>query len=328
MRAPSTLIGYHASHEQFPPGELLALVQQAERAGFTAAMCSDHFHPWNEAQGQSGHAWTWLGSAMATTKVPFAAVNAPVGRYHPAVIAQAVATLCVMHDDRFTLIAGSGEALNEAMTGRRWPAKAERNRRLRAAVEAMRVLWRGEEIKQTEPGVGFRIEQAKLYTRPARMPKVFIAALSEETARWAAGWADGLATVSMPDHKHHEVLKAFRESGGEGKPAWVQVKLSYDEDDAVALAGACEQWRTNVLAGEISEELRTPRQFEDAARTVTADDMRRTVRVSADLDEHIAWLRADRDAGFDALMLHNVNRSQARFIEDFGHRVIPAMEER
>ena len=194
MHPNKRLVGYHASHEQFPPDELLGLVQRAEHAGFTAAMCSDHFHPWSDAQGQSGHAWTWLGAAMATTKLPFAVVNAPVGRYHPAIIAQAVATLCVMHAGRFTLIAGSGEALNEAITGRRWPAKAERNRRLRAAVEAMRVLWRGEEIKQTPPDVGFRIEQARLYTRPNAMPKVF------------AGCDFGAAFGSMPASRHQAFL--------------------------------------------------------------------------------------------------------------------------
>lgn len=326
MQQSTKVIGYHASHEQFPPGELLGHVQRAEAAGFTAAMCSDHFHPWSEAQGQSGHAWTWLGSAMATTRLPYAVVNAPVGRYHPAIIAQAVATLCAMHGDRFTLIAGSGEALNEALTGRRWPAKPERNRRLRAAVEAMRVLWRGEEIRQSQPDVGFRIEQAKLYTRPDTMPKVFVAALSEETARWAAGFADGLATVSMPDDGHRAVLDAFRDAGGKDKSAWLQVKLSYDESDDAALAGAHEQWRTNVLAGEISEELRTPKQFEDAAKTVTRDDVRKAVRVSSELDRHVEWLRADLDAGFDAVMLHNVNRAQARFIDDFGRVVIPALE--
>ena len=328
MRMSTTLraIGFHASHEQFPPGELLGLVQQAERAGFTAAMCSDHFHPWSDAQGQSGHAWTWLGSAMATTRLPFAAVNAPVGRYHPAIIAQAVATLCAMHGDRFTLIAGSGEALNEAITGRRWPAKAERNRRLRAAVEAMRVLWRGEESTTTESGVGFRIERARLYTLPEQAPKVFVAALSEETARWAAGWADGLVTVSMPDDAHAKVLGAFREAGGEGKPAWLQVKLSYDETDEAALDGAHEQWRTNVMAGELSEELRTPKQFEDAARTVSKADVRKAVRVSADLARHVEWLQADAALGFDTLMLHNVNRAQARFIDDFGRDVLPHLE--
>ena len=323
MRPP--LIGYHASHEQFPPSELLRLVRQAEQAGFTAAMCSDHFHPWSDAQGQSGHAWTWLGSAMATTRLPFASVTALVGRYHPAVIAQAVATLCEMHGNRFTLVAGSGEALNEAMTGERWPAKPERNKRLRAAVEAMRVLWRGEQIRQSEPDVGFRIEQARLYTVPDEMPKVFAAAVSEETARWAAGWADGLVTLSQAQDKHHDVLRAFRDAGGQDKPAWVQVKLSWDESDEKALEGAHAQWRTNVLEGEVSEELRTPKQFEDAAKAVTPEYVRKAVRVSADPAQHVEWLRGDLDAGFEALMLHNVNRAQAPFVEAFGHDVLPKL---
>lgn len=125
-------IGYHASHEQFPPSGLLRLVQRADRAGFDAAMCSDHFHPWSEAQGQSGYAWAWLGSAMATTALPFGVVTCPVGRYHPAVVAQAAATLAQMHGDRFWMAVGTGEALNECIAGMPWPAKGERNARLRS----------------------------------------------------------------------------------------------------------------------------------------------------------------------------------------------------
>jgi coenzyme F420-dependent glucose-6-phosphate dehydrogenase len=318
-------VGYHASHEQFPPEQLLALVQRAERAGFGSAMCSDHFHPWSEAQGQSGHAWTWLGSAMATTGLPYASVNTPVGRYHPAVVAQAVATLNAMHDGRYTLIAGSGEALNEAMTGRRWPAKEARNQRLHAAVEAMRALWRGEEVTMLEPGHGFRIERARLYTLPANVPKVFVAALGPETAKWAATWADGLVTISMEQKKLQGVLDAFREHGGEGKPVWLQVKLSWDTSERAAMEGAHAQWKTNVLPGEVSEDLRSPAQFEDAASHVREEDVRRVVRVSADLQRHTAWLLDDLAMGFERLILHNVNPSQAGFIDAFGERVLPVV---
>jgi coenzyme F420-dependent glucose-6-phosphate dehydrogenase len=321
------LIGYHASHEQFTPRELLGLVQQAERAGFAAAMCSDHFHPWSEAQGQSGHAWTWLGSAMAATQLPHAVVNCPVGRYHPAVIAQAVATLLQMHGDRFTLIAGSGEALNEAITGARWPPKDVRNRRLQAAVEVMRALWRGEDVTHRGPhDEGFTVEGARLYSLPGDIaPRVFVAAMSPDTARWAASWADGLATVSMPRAKLREVVDAFREGGGEGKPLWLQVKLSYAGSDDEALHGAHAQWRTNVLEGEVSQELRSPAQFEMAAQVVKPEDMRDAVRVSSDVQRHIDWLHEDGALGFERVYLHNVNRAQQRFVDDFGARVLPEL---
>jgi coenzyme F420-dependent glucose-6-phosphate dehydrogenase len=321
------LIGYHASHEQFTPRELLGFVQQAERAGFDAAMCSDHFHPWSEAQGQSGHAWTWLGSAMAATQLPHAVVNCPVGRYHPAVIAQAVATLLQMHGDRFTLIAGSGEAINESITGKRWPPKDVRNRRLQAAVEAMRALWRGEQVTRRRPrDDGFAIEGARLYSLPEDLaPQVFVAALTPDTARWAASWADGLATISMPRKELQKVVEAFREGGGEGKPLWLQVKLSYAGSDDEALHGAHAQWRTNVMKGEVSQDLRTPAQFEAAAQMVKAEDMREAVRVSADVQRHLDWLREDCALGFERLFLHNVNRGQQRFIDDFGAQVLPQL---
>lgn len=318
-------IGYHASHEQFAPRELLDLVQLAERAGFDAAMCSDHFHPWSHAQGHSGHAWTWLGSAMASTQLPYAVVNSPVGRYHPAVIAQAVATLGQMHGERFALVAGSGEALNECITGARWPPKDLRNRRLHAAVEVMRALWRGEEVTHRGGEDAFTVERARLYSLPDHVPKVFAAALSPETARWAGAWADGLITISAEETKLRAIIEAFREGGGEGRPLWLQVKLSYAASDDEALRGAHAQWRTNLLAGEVSEDLRTTAQFEAAAQHVKAEDMRRGVRVSADLRQHVEWLHGDCALGFERLFLHNVNRGQQRFVEDFGARVLPEL---
>lgn len=313
-------IGYHASHEQFAPSELLALVRRAQDAGFDAAMCSDHFHPWSDAQGHSGHAWTWLGAALATTSLPFGVVNAPVGRYHPAVIAQAVATLLQMFEDRFWIAVGSGEALNEAITGERWPPKDLRNRRLREAVDVMRALWRGEEV--THRGE-FTVERARLYTRPSRPPPVYAAALSTDTARWAGAWADGLITVSMPHDRLRALLDAFREGGGEGKPALLQVKIGYADSDEQAREGAWRQWRTNVFDGSISEVLRTPADYEAAARYVRREDIDAQVRVSSDPRRHLDWLQQDLKLGFSALYLHNVHPAQERFIDDFGERVLP-----
>src|SRR4051794_13562868 len=132
------VIGFHASHEQIHPGQLLDDVRHAEEAGFTAAMCSDHFAPWNPQQGHSGFAWSWLGAALATTSLPFGVVNAPGQRYHPAVVAQAIATLGAMFPGRFWAALGSGEAMNEHITGDRWLRKAERDARLRECVAIIR----------------------------------------------------------------------------------------------------------------------------------------------------------------------------------------------
>ena len=151
------------------------------------------------------------------------------------------------------------------------------------------------------------------------------AALSAETARWAGEWADGLITISQPRGKLRAVIDAFREGGGEGKPVHLQVKLSYAGDETVARHEAHAQWRTNVLEGEVSQELRSPRQFEDAARHLTVDDVCRAVRVSADLQRHVDWLAADLELGISRLYLHNVNRRQEAFVDAFGETVLPAL---
>src|SRR5918911_1400713 len=140
------VIGFHNSHEQIHPAELLTAVQHAEEVGFTAAMCSDHFAPWNAEQGHSGFAWSWLGAALATTSLPFGVVNAPGQRYHPAIVAQAAASLCQMFPGRLWVALGTGEASNEHITGERWPSKAERNARLRECVDVIRALLAGEVV--------------------------------------------------------------------------------------------------------------------------------------------------------------------------------------
>ena len=316
------LFGFHASHEQFPPAELLGLVQAAQDAGFDAAMCSDHFHPWSDAQGHCGHAWTWLGSVMATTTLPFGIVTCPVGRYHPAVIAQAAATLAQMHGERFWLAVGSGEALNESITGEHWPPKQVRNARLREAVDVMRALWKGEQVDHRGAIV---VQQARLYTHPDKPLPILAAALSPQTARWAGGWADGLITISAKREKMREVIGAFREGGGDGKPVHLQVKLSFADSEHDALDGAHQQWRTNVLEGAVSEQLRQPAQFEAAAAHVRPEDMREAVRVSADAHQQAAWLHEDLELGVDQVYLHNVNRRQSGFIERFGKDVLPQL---
>jgi G6PDH family F420-dependent oxidoreductase len=174
MRAV-TVIGLHCSHEQIPPSRLLQHVRAAEAAGFRGAMSSDHFSPWSERQGESGFAWSFLGAALQATSLPFGVVNAPGQRYHPAIVAQAAATLCEMFPGRLWVALGTGEASNEHITGEPWPSKAKRTARLRECVEVMRALFAGEVVDHE--GL-VRVDRAFLWTRPAEPPSLVGAAVS------------------------------------------------------------------------------------------------------------------------------------------------------
>jgi probable non-F420 flavinoid oxidoreductase len=316
------IIGVHASHEQFRPDRLLRLVQAAEAAGFDAAMCSDHWAPWSDAQGESGFAWSWLGAALQATSLPLGIVNAPGQRYHPAIVAQAAATLNVMFPHRFWLAIGSGQLLNEHITGDRWPAKPERNERLLEAAQIMRRLWAGETVSHDGH---VRVSEAKLWTRPERPPLLVGAAVTAETAGWVAGWADALITVSQPDAQLDAVVEAFRSNGGAGKPMFLQVHLAYAPTDGEARAAAFDQWRQNALPNTVMTELAHPEQISGAARHVAPEDLDGIVRISADVGQHADWIRRDLERGFEALYLHEVGPEQERFVEVFGREVLPVV---
>jgi probable non-F420 flavinoid oxidoreductase len=315
-------IAYHSSHEQFKPSALLQYVQMAEQAGFTAASSSDHFYPWSERQGESGFSWAWLGAAMQATSLPFGVVCTPGYRYHPAIVAQAVATLAEMFPQRFWVALGSGEALNERITGEHWPPKAERNARLKECADIIRALWAGETV--THYG-RVCVEHAKLYTRPEKPPLMIGAAVTSETAEWVGSWADGLITVSRPPEKLRQVVEAFHRGGGEGKPMYLKVQLSYANNEEEARAGAYEQWRTNIFKSAVLSELSTPQQFDAAAQFVKPEELDCAVRISAEPQQHIEWLQQDIELGFSQIILHNVNRQQQQFIEVFGEKVLPAL---
>ena len=319
-----TVFGFHCSHEQFSPAELLACAQLAEEAGFQRATASDHFHPWNERPGHSGFVWSWLGAAMQATTLPFRTVSAPGYRYHPAILAQAGATLSFMYPGRLWMALGSGQRLNEAITGLPWPAKAERNARLRECAEVMRALWAGETV--THHG-RITVEEAKLYTRPDRPPLIIGAAVSAETARWVGGWADGLITVAggAPENVR-PVIEAFRAGGGEGKPVLAQAKVAWGPDEAELRRDALHQWGTNLFGGDMPWELRTPRHFEDAAAFVREEDLDQSVTVSSDLGRHLERLGAYAALGIDEISIHNVASNQRAFIDAFGRQVLPQLE--
>lgn len=306
-----TRIGYHAPHEQYAPSTLRDLARLAEAAGFAGIKCSDHIQPWSERQGHSGHAWAWLGAAMQATTVPFGNIAAPGYRYHPAVMAQAAATLAQMFPGRFWLALGTGEALNEAMTGLPWPDKPERNARLKECFDVMHALLRGETV--THRGRVTLVE-ARLWSLPETPPPLFGAAATAETARMLGGWAEGLLTLGGEPAHVARVVEAFREGGGAGKPVHVQHTISWADTQDQAMASALDQWAPVAIGGEINWDVRRPSDFDLLGQFVGPGQIGRSVRVSADPGLHRADLQAFADLGVDAVFIHNVGRNQEAFI--------------
>src|SRR5918997_616381 len=314
-----TAVGIHASHEQIPPSALLAAMRDAEAAGFERAWSSDHFSPWSTRQGESGSAWSWLGAALQATSLPYGVVNAPGQRYHPAIVAQAAATLCELFPGRLSVALGTGEYSNEHITGAPWPDKRVRNARLRECVDVMRALFAGEAVDHD--GL-VRVDRAKLWTLPAQPPPLIGAAVSPETSRWCGEWADGLVTINQPRETLERLIAAFREGGGEGKPIRLQVHLSWAPTDDEALAIAHDQWRTNLFSPPLCWDLQTVEQFDEAARHVRPEDLRDGVLISADLARHAAWLQELAALGFASVQLHHVGQDLAPFIDAFAGRVL------
>ena len=318
------VIGFHNSHEQIHPAQLLDDVRHAEEVGFTAAMCSDHFAPWTLEQGHSGFAWSWLGAALATTSLPFGVVNAPGQRYHPAIVAQAAATLGAMFPGRFWVALGSGEAMNEHITGDPWPDKDVRDARLRECVDVIRALLAGEEV--THHGL-VTVDRARIWSLPEQPPALIAPAVSVATARRGAAWADGLVTINQPHDHLREMIAAYREAGGRGRLV-LQVHLSYDPDPDRALATAFEEWRNGVVGPPQAWDLDAPQAFERASATAMPADVAEVVRVSSDLGRHAAWIAEYVELGFDDIYLHHVGTEQRGFLDAFGEHVLPQLDVR
>ncbi|MGN6437216.1 MAG: TIGR03885 family FMN-dependent LLM class oxidoreductase [Agriterribacter sp.] len=308
------LICYHASHEQFSPSHLLSLVQRAERAGFQGIHASDHFHPWSERQGQSGFTFSWIGAAMQATTLPFSMVCAPGQRLHPAIVAQAIATLCEMFPGRFNIELGSGEAINECITGTPWPAKEERNERLMECFHVIKRLLAGEEVNFDG---SVHIRHARLYTLPRKQPALLCAAISEQTSSWAGDWADGLLTTAGSIEETQQKINSFRHNGGADKPVYVQFAFSYARDKVAALEGAYDQWRSNILPADQLSNYSRIHQFEEATQNITRQQLSDVVPIYANMEELYNQLQQYLQLDIDRLVLHNVNREQEAFIDDF-----------
>jgi probable non-F420 flavinoid oxidoreductase len=258
---------------------------------------------------------------MATTGLPFGVVNAPGQRYHPAIVAQAIATLGAMFPGRFWAALGSGENMNEHVTGDPWPRKDVRDARLRECVTIIRALLAGEEV--THDGL-VTVDRARIWTLPQQPPALIAPAVTVATARAGADWADGMVTINQPHDRLREMIAAYRDAGGRGKLV-LQLHLSYDPDPEKALAIAFEEWHSNVFPPPLCWDLETPQAFDLASAHVTSVDVAKVVRVSGDLGQHAAWIAEYVELGFDEVYLHHVGQEQHGFIDAFGEHVLPQL---
>jgi probable non-F420 flavinoid oxidoreductase len=317
-----TRIGFHASHEQHSPSRLLRDIAHAERIGFDEAMCSDHLAPWLNSQGQSGHAWSWLGAALARTRFPIGVVTAPGQRYHPAITAQALGTLAEMFPERVWAALGSGEALNEHVTGDEWPPKEQRDERLRASADVMRRLLSGEQV-DAEGLV--RVHRARVWSLPETPPPLLAAGISTATAAEVASWAGGLITVGADAQATAQTRKAYRDAGGRGD-LLLQIHISLERSEEDALAAAREQWAQATVPPQLMWELSEPEQFE-AHADPTDEKLRAAVVVGSEAEDVADRIAAVAE-GFDGVFLHQVGRDQARFLDRCERELLPLLRER
>ncbi|HTF80655.1 MAG TPA: LLM class flavin-dependent oxidoreductase, partial [Cytophagales bacterium] len=239
------------------------------------------------------------------------------------IAAQAIATLLEMFPDRLEIALGSGEALNESITGTPWPEKSKRNERLVECYHIMTRLLRGEKV--SHEGL-VKVKDAQLYTRPTVAPKLMCAAITEETARWAGKWADGLLTIHYEESQAKKIIKAFRENGGEGKPMHVQMAISYARDEETAIEGGYDQWRSNILDPKDLGDLPTVEQFDAKSEKMTREDVKSKITISSDVNKFIDMIQMNQELGYSNIIIHNVNKDQTTFIDDFGAQVLPVFK--
>ncbi|MEE6272766.1 TIGR03557 family F420-dependent LLM class oxidoreductase [Georgenia wangjunii] len=329
----SLTIGYAAALEQFHPTEAVDYSALAEEHGFSGVMAADHFQPWTPAQGQSAFVWNVLTAVAERTRGDLGpGVTAPTFRWHPAMVAQASATLAAMYPGRHWLGLGSGEALNEHVVAGYWPEAPERINRMFEAIEIIRKLFTaslaGKDTKHS--GTYYKLESTRLWTMPEVAPPILVATGGPVTAKRAGKHADGLITVGAPLEKISGLFEKFaagaREAGKDPgtMPRVLQLHLSWAPTDEEAMANAMTEWPNGGMKFP-KADIRSPFDFAAIAKLVREEDFAGRMVISADPDVHRAEIQKYVDLGFDRVYLHNVGRNQAEWLEVFGRDVLPKL---
>jgi G6PDH family F420-dependent oxidoreductase len=312
-----TEFGYFLSSEELSPATMLSVGQAAERAGFERLWISDHFHPWLDEQGQSPFVWSVLGALAATTSVDLTtAVTCPIMRIHPAILAQATATTACLAPGRFRFGVGTGERLNEHVTGAHWPPVATRLAMLEEAVEIIRALWTGDTLNHD--GEHYTVETATIFSRPDEPPPILMSAFGPIATGVAARIADGFIATS-PDA---DALARYRDGGGRGI-AQAGAKICWAPTEREAAETACRLWGHTAIGGPAAQELAVPEHFAPLAEAATPEQIAETLPCGPDPDRAAEALREYVDAGFDEVYVAQIGPQQEEGVRFLVDEVLP-----
>ena len=317
-----TSIGYFLSCEQYGPKELMAQARAAERAGFTRLWISDHFHPWNDAQGQSPFVWSVIGALSEAVSLPITTgVTCPTVRIHPAIIAQAAATAAVQLDGRFILGVGSGEALNEHVLGDPWPSIGQRLAMLEESLEIIRLLHTAgiEGRTISYHGEFYEVQDARIYTVPEQPVPIYVSGFGPQATELAGRIGDGFCTV-IPDA---DLVSTFRRSGGGDKPVHASMKVAWGPDADAALDLATRLWANDALPGQLAQILPRPDDFAAANSLVAPEQGGEQSVAGDDPKEHVDRVRAYVDAGVDEVYVHQIGPDMDAFFRGWAEHVLP-----
>jgi coenzyme F420-dependent glucose-6-phosphate dehydrogenase len=324
-------IGYAAMLEQFGPREVVDYSIKAEAAGFSGVMAADHFQPWVPHQGNAAFVWNVMTAIGERTKGDVGpGVTCPSFRMHPAIVAQASATMAAMYPGRFWLGLGSGEALNEHVIGGYWPETPERIARMLEAVEVIRKLFNSRDKDVKHDGRFYKLESTRLWTMPDQPPPIYIATAGPVTAKRTGQLAEGIITVGAPEQKIEMIFEKCREGcleAGKDPNTFryiLQLHLSWAPTDEEALKNAMVEWPNGGMKFP-KQDIRNPADFEQMAKLVRPEDFEGRMLISSDLEQHRAEIQKFLDLGFDQIYLHNVGRNQEEWIEAFGREVLPKL---
>ena len=314
-----TTFGYFLSSEEHGPQALVRQAQQAERAGFSSVLISDHFHPWLDEQGESPFVWSVIGAIGATTSLEVTTgVTCPTVRTHPAIIAHAAASSSLLLDGRFRLGVGTGEALNEHVLGDRWPSPDERLELLEEAVQIMRLLWSGELISHHSDH--YVVDRARIYSNAETPPRVIVSAFGPKAAEVAARIGEGFMSTAPDD----EVLSTYRKHGGIG-PSVAALKVCWDADEDAAIERAHTLWRSSAVPGTLSQELALPSMFDEVSELVGREDITEKFACGPDPERHVKAMKPYLDAGFDEIFISQIGDGQEGFFDFFRTEVEPRL---